>query len=173
MGTSGTGNSGNGGQGGFTLLEICLALAMVVFLLGIAVPQITSWLTEERLRDPARDVELLARTARLRAIDTQKSWAVVIHPDSLSLALQPGEAPEDDGSPNAGDLSRAIPSEVSVETQAWGETSFSSPAEVRWVFHPDGLCTPLTVRFTRGESRIALRFDPLTADVAEETYAFH
>ena len=157
---------------GFTLLEICIALSIIAVLIGLCTPAFSGWLSEERLREPARHLEQLARTARNRAIDTQKSWVVIIHPSGLTLTLQDGEVLADDVRKADEDLDRPMPDGVTVATKAWGEESFSSLAEVKWIFRPDGLCDPLTVRFTRGQSEIALRFDPLTADVAEETYAF-
>ena len=156
----------------FTLLEVCLALAVVAALVGLCAPAITGWLSEQRLRDPARDIELLARTARTRAIDTQRSWAVLIRPTEMALTLQDGESLADDLRDANPDLTRPLAEGIAVATKAWGEDDFSTPAEVRWIFRPNGLCEPLSIRFTRGASHIALRFDPLTADIAEETYAF-
>ena len=169
---------------GFTLLEICIALSIIAVLIGLCTPAFSGWLSEERLREPARHLEQLARTARNRAIDTQKSWVVIIHPSGLKLTLLDNEVASNNVSGSAGtdagddvkkaddDVEMPMPDGVIVATKAWGEESFSSLAEVKWIFRPDGLCDPLTVRFTRGQSEIALRFDPLTADVAEETYAF-
>ncbi|SDU06568.1 prepilin-type N-terminal cleavage/methylation domain-containing protein [Verrucomicrobium sp. GAS474] len=158
---------------GFTLLEICISLAVIAVLVGLSIPAFSGWMSEQKLRDPARHMEELARTARNRAIDTQRSWAVLIRPAELVLTLQPGEDFTDDQHQAFPDLSLPVADGVKVETKAWAEETFSAPAEVRWIFRPNGLCEPLTVRFTQGESQIALRFDPLTAEVAEETYAFH
>jgi prepilin-type N-terminal cleavage/methylation domain-containing protein len=161
-----------GRLGGFTLLEICIALSIIAVLIGLCTPAFSGWLSEERLREPARHLEQLARTARTRAIDTQKSWVVVIHPSGLNLVPAENEILSDAAKADDPDIEMPIPDGVTVATKAWGDDNFSSLAEVKWIFRPDGLCEPLTVRFTRGQSEIALRFDPLTADVAEETYAF-
>ncbi|HEY8965584.1 MAG TPA: hypothetical protein VIM58_04020 [Candidatus Methylacidiphilales bacterium] len=161
------------GATAFTLLEICIALAIVAVVIGLCAPSFSSWLGEERLREPARNMELLARTARNRAIDTQKSWAVVVRPEELSLVLDDGQILDDDRRDANPDLSFPVADGIAVATKGWNDADYATLPEVRWVFRPNGLCEPLSIRFTKDESMIGLRFDPLTGDVAEETYAFH
>ncbi len=55
---------------------------------------------------------------------------------------------------------------------AWGESQYTSRAEVRLRFQPSGLCAPFSVPFVRGPSHVSLRFNPLTG-AAEETHEFH
>lgn len=53
----------------------------------------------------------------------------------------------------------------SVEKKKWLPVS-----GWRWRFQPSGLCDPLEVRVYRGEAWMGMRFAPLTAGVAEESY---
>jgi len=154
-------------SGGFTLLEICIVLCILALVLGAAMPQVSSWLAEEKLRAPARKLELLARTARAAAMERQRPVDVVILPAALALT-------EADAAPGKDDLVRSypIPEEAVVMTRPWGEPALALRKETRWRFQPDGLCEPMEVEFSRGSARISLTFDPLTASVAEEKYAF-
>jgi Tfp pilus assembly protein FimT len=154
-------------SGGFTLLEICIVLCILSVVLGASLPQVSSWLAEEKLRGPARQLELLARTARAAAMERQRPVDVVILPNALALT-------EADAAPGAGDLVGSYPlsEEAVVMTRPWGAPALASRKETRWRFQPDGLCEPMEISFSRGASRISLTFDPLTAAVAEEKYAF-
>ncbi len=178
--SSGRPRSASCPRGGYTLLEICIVLFIVALLIGAAAPHLSGWLSEERLRGPARRLELLARTARLDAIDRQCPYEVVIRPGSLSLEATGGDGPEkgrEKDGPGAA-APAAVPDpyplsdSIAVRTKAWGEAEFSSRDEVRWRFQPSGLCEPMWVEFRQAGSVIALGFDPLTASVSEEKYEF-
>ncbi|HEY8966153.1 MAG TPA: hypothetical protein VIM58_06910 [Candidatus Methylacidiphilales bacterium] len=151
------------GRGGYTLLEIGIVLFIVAVLTAAMLPSFGGWLSERRLRAPVSDLVRLAREARATASREGTPCTVVISPDSIRIEV--------DGAPGPGET-RAIPGDVSVATKTWREDAFVSRPALFWHFHSSGLCDPLEVRFSRGESWIELAFDPLTASPSSERYAF-
>jgi type II secretory pathway pseudopilin PulG len=169
MTTSATGRNSRwgGARGGYTLLEICIVMFILALLIGLAAPNVSSWLAEEQLRAPLRQLELFARTARITAIDRQRPFDLLITAGGFQIEEAPGW-----GKPEPTVDPYPLPTGIEVRSEGWGETVYSTPDERRWRFLPNGLCQPLSVKLTHGLSEIAIRFDPLTADVDEETYAF-
>jgi len=185
--TSGTGRSSPfppAGRAGFTLLEICFVLFIVALVFGAAVPALSGWLAEQRLRGPAGELELLARTARLAAMDRQRPCEVVLRHGLLRLVDPATEAAQEAEAAAKGNAAKELPPdptlprpyrfspEITLLTRPWGAEAFANRPETRWRFLPNGLCEPLQVKFLQGASEIDLTFDPLTATVSDETYAF-
>ncbi len=154
----------------YTLLEICFVLFILALVAGMALPTLSGWFSEQKLRGPAGELELLARTARTLAIDRQQPYDIVLEPGSLLLA--PSNAnPKADADPTLPGPYRFSAS-ITMVSMAWGESKFVNRPQLRWRFQPDGLCEPLRVKFLQDSSEIALTFDPLTATVSDEEYAF-
>ncbi len=171
------------GRCGFTLLEICIALFMVTMMMGIAVPSINSWLKEERIRAPARELSLLARKARLAAIQHQQPYQIIIRPDQIWIepvnppASPDATAPTESGAspaadPVADDLPDRynVPSATTIFVQSWNDTKMTKITEWHWTFQASGLCAPLAVKFMQDAAELELDFDPLTANVTNEKY---
>jgi prepilin-type N-terminal cleavage/methylation domain-containing protein len=170
---------------GYTLLEICFALFILAVMLGAALPSISGWLKEERLRAPARQLSLLARTARLAAIQHQQPYQIIIRPDQIWIEpVNPPASPDGSttteasasptGDPAANDLPDRynVPSATAIFVQPWYDNKMTIVTEWHWTFQASGLCEPIAVKFTQGASELELDFDPLTATVANEKYVF-
>ncbi len=173
---------------GFTLLEICFALGILAVILGAALPNVFGWIKEQRLRAPARQLALLARTARLDAIEHQQPYQVIVRGDQMWIeSLVPTPPPSSSPSNDTASLSNPEqqtnstpqdlpePYQVSDSTviliQRWNENKMSRPVEWHWTFQPTGLCEPISVKFVQDKAELELDFDPLTATVAEEKYS--
>lgn len=122
---------------GFTLIEVCVAMAIAVLILGIATLSMAGVQGEAQLKKMAARVESLARESLLQAVMKQR---VV----QLSLADTLG-------------------AEGSLEIRRVGSKTFRPPhrGEV-WEFNPSGVCEPVEIRITNSAGEIELGFDPLT-----------
>jgi type II secretory pathway pseudopilin PulG len=148
---------------GYTLLEICFALFIIAIMTGATLPSLTSWLTEERLRAPARALSEMARTARLLALETRQPQTIMLQADQFYLLT--GEAP-------SATPPYEMPEEILFSARRWDQSKLTPITEMSWVFQPSGLCEPLHVKFQRDRAELELEFDPLTATIAEERYVF-
>ncbi len=123
-------------QGGFTLLEVCLAMAVLMLILGISVLGISGVQAEASLKKMASKAETLARDSLLQAVMEQRSVQVDLGAFAVGGRLQ---------------------------VKRYGDTRFRDPkrGEV-WEFSRTGVCEPLEVKVTNEVGTFELGFDPLT-----------
>jgi prepilin-type N-terminal cleavage/methylation domain-containing protein len=167
-------------RAGFTLLEICICLCIAAILIGAAVPSVDGWLKEQKIRNPARYLSLLARTARLAAIEHQRPYQIDLQGDRFWMepASPPTLTTTDSSSPQplipANDEVLPTPYLVQDSTviliQPWNEDRMRPPGTSLWTFSPNGLCDPIAVKFIQGSTELELDFDPLTATVSKEKF---
>ena len=79
---------------GFTLFEMCLVIAIILLLAGLAVPSITSLFAEQRLDKTFDRFDDFVRRTQLRAV--QERRAMVMIWDGEGITVQPDEPKEDD-----------------------------------------------------------------------------
>ena len=148
-------------SGGYTLLEIALVVAIIVLIIGAAVPLTSGFTREQRLREVVRELLVYAKTARSDAMTTGRAAEVVFAKRDFSL-LRPGES-----EPGA---TFKIPRGLRYVLQPFGTEKALSPDGQRWIFQPTGICEPISVRVEEGEAWMQITFDALTAGIAEESY---
>lgn len=185
MTTSGTGRTIDGRRpgtisGGYTILEIVLVIAIGAALVGLAVPVVDGMVRGEKLREPARKLEVLAVTARIRAIEEQRPYQIVFDPAGFRLEADPafprriGLTQKGEPPPPPAELQKTadyrLPAGVSMEVRSWPLLQWERPVHRTWIFPPAGLCEPLTVRFTLGDAWFMSEYDPMTGWTADETY---
>ena len=176
---------------GFTLLEICLVMFIAILIMGLAIPVTASLMSEQRLREPARQLELLVKTARRQAVQDNRSYEILMSPtgfllqpvldaDAPAAPLQEPPKPADGEEGEAVEQAPApfepleyrLPGEVTYLIQRFGWEKAGKPEEDHWVFQPTGMCEPMILRFQRGEGWLEITFNPLTASVDDESYYF-
>ena len=162
---------------GFTLLEIVLVVMILTLAVGLSVPFFSDYLNEERLREPARELELFARTARSNAVITGKATRIIFDPDGFQLVVASPPAVEDEefaepDSEEEAEYAHRLAGDIKIEFLSWLDQKWRVPEDAHWVFQPTGVCEPITVRLSRGDSWIELDFNPLTAEVQEEAFYF-
>ncbi|MBI2988540.1 MAG: GspH/FimT family pseudopilin [Deltaproteobacteria bacterium] len=64
---------------GFTVLELMVAMAIAMVVLGIAVPSFLSWLPTLRLSSAARQVATDLQVARMKAISQNASYTIAFN----------------------------------------------------------------------------------------------
>lgn len=125
------------GRGGFTLIEVCVAMAIGVLILGVATLNMAGLQAETQLKKMASRVETRARQSLLDAVMQQRVIAL--------------------------DFQGGLEAEGGIQVKRAGEKSFRKPrrGEV-WEFSPSGICEPVEVRVFNEAGEIELAFDPLT-----------
>ena len=64
---------------GFTLLEVMTVIAIIAIMVGIAIPAMTTWIPEFRLRSAARDIISCVQEMKMAAITKNKNTVVVFN----------------------------------------------------------------------------------------------
>jgi len=146
---------------GYTLLEIALVVAIIVLLIGAAVPFTSGFAREQRFREVVRELNVYAKTARTDALTTGRPAEVVFARDGFMLR-RPGDG--------AKSRTFKLPGDMRYFIIPFGTSRGLRPDGQRWVFQSSGLCEPLTVRLEEGEAWMEVTFDALTAGLADESY---
>lgn len=124
-------------QRGFTLLEICIAMAVGSLLIGVAVMGISSVNDQNALDREASLIEITARESMIKAVMDQ-------HPIRIEI---PG----------------GLGVEGTVTVKRYGEKAFRKPVRGEfWEFSPTGICEPLELHVVGQTGSIEMGFDPLT-----------
>lgn len=146
---------------GYTMIEIVVVLAIMATIIGVAIPLSSGFMREQRLRDPVRELLILAKTARTEAMTTGRATGVVFGKKGFGL-LRPGaEEPTD---------TYTLPRGMSYTIVPFGSEKASKPDGQTWIFQPSGLCEPITFRLVEDDAWIEITFDPLTANISDEGY---
>lgn len=153
-------------RAGFTLLEICLAVAIGLMLVMLSVPSIRGILQQRRLQRVEGQFDDLVRRAQNRSVNERRTYGLVWTEDALKLVP---EDRTDDAPP--GEL-ESLPIGKDQEyfidrTAAMGK----NPPPV-WTFWRSGSCEPVTVSYRGPEGKWTAVYDPLTSQRLDitETY---
>ena len=146
---------------GYTLLEIAMVVAIIVLIIGAAVPLTSGFTREQRLRDVVRELLVFAKTARTDAMTTGRAAEVVFAKNGFALR-RPGEKEAAE--------SFKMPRGMRYVIEPFGADKAVRPDGQRWIFQPTGLCEPVTVRVEEDDAWMQVTFDALTAGIADESY---
>lgn len=152
----------SGRPAAFTLLEILMVLAIIALLLGVVIPLTSGFSRDQEFRDVMRELLVLAKTARMEAMTTGRPASVIFDKEGFAL-FRAG----DDEEPS--EIVK-VPSNMSYTLRPFGADKSLRPDGQRWIFQPTGICEPVSVNLTDGEAWMEMRFDPLTASIADESY---
>jgi prepilin-type N-terminal cleavage/methylation domain-containing protein len=142
-------------RAGFTLLEICLAVAIGLMLLLIAVPSIKGAMDAKRLHERMNEFDALVTKAQVRAVSERKTMALVWKHDAIELIsldkAEEGEAPET--------FSVGKDQEYILERPA----ALTEKAPPIWTFWRSGACEPVIVTYKGPDGMWRAQYDALTA----------
>jgi len=172
----------NDRSGGFTLLEIVIVLAIAAVVMGGAVGLMLYSSDERVLRNGSGEIEMLAKRARTTAILLQTPYALEFRERSVRL-LPLAEAgkeekrsvggrriEEEEPVGSAERWSYPMEDGVEVFVRRWNTDDWlptRKDAVHVWRFDPNGLCEPLGVKLTLGNSWSEDIYNPLTGAVRE------
>ncbi len=159
---------------GFTLLEIVIALTVSALVLAGAVGLLKVSSDEHALKKASRELEGLAKRARLTAVLRQSPYVLVFREsevEMMSLAaarvMDAEDGPEADGGAEGWLLT--FDNGMQVWTRGWSESTWVGARGVEpriWRFDPNGLCEPIGVRLDLNGHVMEMAFHPLTAAVS-------
>lgn len=146
-------------RAGFTLLEICLVIAIALILLGLAVPSVQGLFAEQRLKKSFEQFDDFVRRAQLRAVSERRAMVMIW--DGEGITVQPDE-PKAEDSASDGDYFAFTDGAIGLERPAALE---EKPA-VEWLFWRSGTCEPAILHFDGSAGSWTVQYDPLTVRAA-------
>lgn len=145
-------------RAGFTLLEICLALAIGVMIIVLAVPSIAGLLAEQRLEKSFERLDRLAALARQRSVTEQRAYVLAWDREGITAA--PAERVESDAA------DAAVERLVFAEKETYElrrPAALLKKAPSTWLFWRNGTCEPAQIAFRGAAGSWLVNYDPLTA----------
>lgn len=147
--------------GGFTLVEIVISMTVMALLIAASVPSIQGIVREHQAQEPMRELAMMARMVRKRAMDTQQPFQVGFDSRGCyaSAYFQPYEQEEEYESLRLEELARAAgeqrfgsvepeegeelpdpillgrydwPENLSVRLRFWGDTEWEDMSGARF-----------------------------------------
>lgn len=172
---------------GFSLIEIVMVIAIAAVITGGAITFVVYSSDERTLRDASGEVEVLAKRARSVSILQQTPYALEFREGVVKL-LPLAEAGLDDGG-ILDDVGITTNDDVRVETRytpvreqvnlapeitlsirRWNTVAWLPIVKDNlqiWRFDPDGLCEPVSIRYTVEKGWAEDTYHPLTATVRD------
>lgn len=144
-------------RSGFTLLEICLALAIGLMIIALAVPSIAGLIAEQRLKKSFERFDQMVGTARVRSVTGQRSHVLVWDKKGISLLLNENAT---DGAGESTEERLAFARDESYEIRRPATLVKDAPGE--WVFWRNGICEPAVVSYTGPAGTWVVNYDALT-----------
>ena len=181
----GQGHAKNRQAAGFTLLEIVFVLSMIAILVTWLTVSLSTVESEQKLREAASRIELLAKRGLSIAVMQQRPYQLTITASSVSIAPRFALGPDESGyieneqdgaggeSGSFDDItaSEAIDADVSYEIKRWQSDDWlalEGDKRIVITLNPIGLIEPFMIRCSMGESWIMHELHPLTAGVRDE-----
>jgi type II secretory pathway pseudopilin PulG len=143
-------------RAGFTLLEICLALAIAMMMILLVVPSVSGLLAEQRLKQSFERFDQLVATTMNRSISEQRAYALVWERGGIRAVPLERKGESDDLSSNL-----VLTDGEAYELQL--PAALARRSTVEWVFWNNGTCEPAVITFQGTAGSWVARYDPLTA----------
>ncbi len=141
---------------GFTLVEICVSMAIGLLLLGMAVPSVVGLVSERQLRGRLEEFEGLVQRAQLWSVSERRSFVLVWEPDGI--VLKPEE-------PSESEVGRVWPRMDFIKGETFElerPVALEKKPAPRWTFWRSGTCEPVRVRYQGRAGQWQADYDPLT-----------
>ncbi len=141
---------------GFTLLEVCLAVLIALFLVTMAVPSVAGLFADRRIRKSFDTMDDLVREAQQRSIGERRPF--VLEWEKNRIVLRPLEPETPDEERGLKEIPMAEDDSYVLELPA----ALVKKPEPVWTFWPTGTCEPAVVQHEGEAGKWLARYDPLT-----------
>ncbi len=161
---------------GFTMLELCLAVAIGLMLLGLAVPSVKGVFSDQKRQASLERFDDLAHQAQRLSVEQRRGYrlvwekdAIVLVGDSAAPALRAveqgggallgaGSQEREGGTDEVG----RVPIGRGEEYRLERPVALAEQPAKEWVFWRGGICEPVVVSYEGPSGRWRVRYDALT-----------
>ncbi|MDB6155822.1 MAG: hypothetical protein JWL90_4275 [Chthoniobacteraceae bacterium] len=143
-------------RAGFTLLEVCLAVAISVLLMFIAIPSFTGMLSKQKLEATFDRFDEFARQAQILSVTERRAF-VIVWGDGM-LAIEPDEPLAEDRGKEWPRLALSKEETLTIERPA----ALEKKPPMEWIFWRSGTCEPVIASYQGPEGAWVAKYDALT-----------
>ena len=152
----------------FTLLELCIVMALAVLLMAVAVPALSGQLARQKLQGTFDRFDALVADARKRSVTDGKPYVLVWKKGGVYLYSS--DVSEEDRRKNGptafADYSETANGTCSI-TRASSLTAKPAP---EWTFWPTGNCEPVTIRYEGPGGKWEAAYNGLSSEGTFNTF---
>jgi prepilin-type N-terminal cleavage/methylation domain-containing protein len=152
-------------RAGFTLVEIVIAVAITVTLLGLAIPSLEGVIADGKLRASLDEFNKLVREAQERSVAEHRAYLIVWTDKNVFLQPEVFAKDEDKKAIATFELERGTVLTLSLPA------ALSSKPAGEWIFWPTGTCEPAIIHFEGRAGTWTANYSPLTAHGELTNYA--
>lgn len=143
---------------GFTLLEICLVVVVILLVCGLAVPSVQGLLEEQHLKKSFEAFDGFVRKVQFRAVQERRAFVMIW--DGAGITVEPDEPTLED-TVGADDYFAFEDGTIALE-RPYALLKDKEKLPVEWLFWRSGTCEPAILHFTGEAGSWSVRYDPLT-----------
>lgn len=167
---------------GFTLIEIIMVLAIAALVIGGAMGLMAYSSDERSLRKTSGKIEYMAKQARTMSILHQTPYALEFSEKGIQLMplAQTGmggkeamssrkQEPIPDPAASSEDRHTDLTNGMTLSMRRWNSSEWLTTSKnvQYWRFDPDGICEPVSIRLSLGNSWAEDTYHPLTATIRD------
>ena len=146
---------------GFTLLEICVVMALAVLLIGVAVPSLSGQAKRRQLQGSFDQLETLAAQAREAAMKDSKPFLLAWDKDG-NVGMYPADW-DLKARKKQGPLVSLLSTKNTGRYTLFRPSALTGQPSAEWTFWPSGTCEPVIVEFSEaGGSHWKANFNALS-----------
>lgn len=141
---------------GFTLIEICLAVFIILMLISIAVPSLQNILNQEGKMKSFERFDAMVQHAQRLAVSERRSYLLVWADSKIVMRPEKPATPQESKGLEQVDLQKGDLYEITFPAAL-----IKKPVN-QWIFWPSGCCEPAVISFTGNGSGWIAEYDPLS-----------
>lgn len=130
---------------GFTLLELCIVLALAVLLMAVALPSLSGQLARKRLQDSFDRFDNLVGDARRHSVGSGKPFVLVWRKGGVFV--YPSDQSEEDRRKDGATTALDFSGEADGKCELVRGASLTANPAPEWTIWPTGNCEPVVVRY--------------------------
>jgi type II secretory pathway pseudopilin PulG len=146
----------------FTLLEICIAIAVAALVMVAAVPSLTGLFENQSQQAKFEQFDALVREAHERSVKENRTYLLVWAPRYVLLRAD-DELSDGEKSPRQAKVTRRKwPFEKTEKMKLILPAALTKNPEAVWSFWPNGTCESVTIEFSGKSGGWVARYNSLT-----------
>ena len=144
----------------FTLIELCVVMAIAVLLMGVAIPSLAGQAARQRLQESFDRLNVLVSQAREKSMTEGKPYLLAWNKEG-TVSLYPAEL-NNDQRKKQGATAAMFPDRGSEHYKLFRPNALTNDPSAEWTFWPTGTCEPVIVEYAGHSGEWKAAYSPLS-----------